>query len=137
MTTDSIIMPDEKADEKRVKKSVALINSKAPFSSSNGREALDVALIFGSYEYPISLFFQGDGVWQLISQQDATMISAKDYLKTFAALEFYDIEHIYVCEQSLTQRHIKVNDFHIDNVVVLTPQAMAEKLQQFSTILRF
>jgi tRNA 2-thiouridine synthesizing protein C len=117
-------------------KSLAIINAKAPYSDSAGKDALDIALIFGSFEQPVSLFFQGDGIYQLISEQDGSMISVKDYLKTFAAFEFYDIENIYVCQTSLQERNLSTN-FHIDKVQVLNPEAFAHKLTSHQTILRF
>jgi tRNA 2-thiouridine synthesizing protein C len=114
----------------------AILNSKAPFSNTAGKDALDIALIFGSFEQPTSLFFQGDGVWQLIQEQNGTIISVKDYLKTFAAFEFYDLENIYVCQESLIQRGL-TTDFHIDNVQVLAKGDFAKKLAIHHTILRF
>jgi len=119
-----------------IKNSIAIINSRAPFSKSNGKDALDIALIFGSYEQATSLFFQGDGVYQLICDQNAELINTKDYLKTFAALEFYDIENIYVCQKSLQQRKLD-GKFHINNVQILSSMSFAEKLAQHKTILRF
>ena len=116
--------------------SLAILNAKAPYSSSAGKDALDIALIFGSFEQPVSLFFQGDGVWQLISGQDGSVISVKDYLKTFAAFEFYDIEDVYVCQASLQERNL-ANDFHIENVQILNQQAFADKLTSHQKILRF
>lgn len=118
-------------------KSIAIINSKAPFSSSHGKDALDAALIYGSYEQNVSLFFQGDGIWQLIAVQTPELISNKDYLKTFSAFNFYDIEHIYVCQQSLKERGLFEPTFHINNVLQLTPSQFAEKLQLQDIILRF
>ncbi|MGL1957469.1 MAG: sulfurtransferase complex subunit TusC [Colwellia sp.] len=115
---------------------IAIINSKAPFASANGKDALDIALIFGSFEQKVSLFFQGDGVFQLISGQDGTKISVKDYLKTFSAFEFYDLERVYVCQQSLIERNLAA-DFHIEQVQVLSIQVFAEKLAAHKTILRF
>mgnify|MGYP000701743461 CR=1 FL=1 len=117
-------------------KTLALINSKAPYGSSAGKDALDIALIFGSFEQTVSLFFQGDGIWQLISEQDGSIISVKDYLKTFAAFEFYDIENIYVCAASLTERNVSI-DFHIDTVQVLNQAMFAHKLTSHDHILRF
>ena len=117
-------------------KSLAILNAKAPFASSAGKDALDVALIFGSFEQPVSLFFQGDGVWQLISEQNGSIISVKDYLKTFAAFEFYDIENIYVCQTSLTERHL-TNDFHIEDVCILNQQEFTQQLTAHHHILRF
>ncbi|MFQ3209639.1 MAG: tRNA 2-thiouridine synthesizing protein C, partial [Colwellia sp.] len=92
---------------------LAIINSKAPFSSNHGKDALDVALMFGSFEQKVSLFFQGDGVYQLMANQDGRLVSIKDYLKTFSAFEFYDIEDIYVCQQSLVSRQLN-EIFHIN-----------------------
>jgi len=117
-------------------KTLALINSKAPFANTHGKDSLDVALIFASFEQVVSLFFQGDGVYQLIDQQDGSLISVKDYLKTFSAFEFYDIEDIYVCQQSLVERKLS-NSFHIENVQVLTAKDFALQLSQHKHVLRF
>lgn len=117
-------------------KSLAIINSKAPYSNTAGKDALDIALIFGSFEQPVSLFFQGDGVWQLIPGQNGSMISVKDYLKTFAAFEFYDIKNVYVCQISIEERNLSAN-FHIEEVEMLNQQAFAHKLASHQTILRF
>jgi tRNA 2-thiouridine synthesizing protein C len=118
------------------KKSVAIVNASAPFSAANAKDSLDVALIFGSYEQAISLYFQGDGVYQLIAKQQPEFIQQKDFLKTLAALEFYDIENIYVCQHSLTQRGL-TNDFSIENVAVLDRAEFSTSLHQHQSILRF
>jgi tRNA 2-thiouridine synthesizing protein C len=117
-------------------KLTAILNAKPPYSNTAGKDALDIALIFGSFEQSPSLFFQGDGVWQLAQGQDGAIISVKDYLKTFAAFEFYDIENIYICQESLIQRNLST-DFTIDDVQVLAKNEFAEKLATHHTILRF
>ena len=117
-------------------KTIAIINSQAPFSSASGKEALDAALIFGSYEQATSLFFLGDGVFQVIGDQNASAIDIKDYLKTFSALAFYDIENIYVCQESLTERNLTAN-FHLDNVQVLSNAEFSTRLHQHNVIYRF
>ncbi|WP_019027936.1 sulfurtransferase complex subunit TusC [Colwellia piezophila] len=115
---------------------LAIINSKAPFSSTHGKDALDVALIFGAFEQKVSLFFQGDGVYQLCANQDGRLVSIKDYLKTFSAFEFYDIEDIYVCQQSLANRQL-AEDFHIDDVQVLSSIDFGTALNRHQHVLRF
>jgi len=121
---------------KPLNKLTAILNAKAPYSNAAGKDALDIALIFGSFEQSTSLFFQGDGVWQLIQGQDGAIISVKDYLKTFAAFEFYDLENIYICQESLSERGL-TTDFHIEQVAVLTSKEFADKLAAHHTILRF
>ena len=118
------------------KNSLAILNAKAPYSNTSGKDALDIALIFGSFEQSVSLFFQGEGVRQLMSGQDGAIISVKDYLKTFAAFEFYDINEVYVCQASVEERNLSA-DFHIENLQILSREAFAHKLTTHQTILRF
>jgi tRNA 2-thiouridine synthesizing protein C len=115
---------------------LAIINSKAPYSSSQGKDALDIALIFGSFEQKVSLFFQGDGVYQLIAGQDGSLVSIKDYLKTFSAFEFYDIEDIFVCQQSLANRQLEAQ-FHISGVNVLSSIEFGQAINSHKHVLRF
>lgn len=117
-------------------KTIAIINTQAPFSTAVGKEALDAALIFGSYEQATSLFFLGDGVFQVIGDQNASTIEIKDYLKTFSALEFYDIENIYVCKSSLQERNLSEN-FHMNNIQVLSNKDFSQRLHQHNVIYRF
>lgn len=118
------------------KKSVAIINASAPLSNSNAKDSLDVALIFGSYEQAVSLYFQGDGVYQLIAKQQPEKVQQKNFFKTFAALEFYDIENVYVCQNSLIERGLTSN-FSIENVQVLNLDDFSISLHQHQSILRF
>lgn len=116
--------------------SLAIINASSPYSSINAKESLDLALIFGSYEQKVSLFFQGEGVWQLVNDQNPELLSIKNYLKTLAALEFYDIDNVYVCENSMKERNINEN-FHIENVSILSAEDFAKKLKSHHIVLRF
>ncbi len=117
-------------------KTIAILNTSAPFSRANAKDALDIALIMGSYEQETHLFFIGDGVWQLVDQQVPEQINVKNFLRTFSAFEFYDLEHVYVCKNSLIERGL-TSDFHIDNVQVLTSEEFTQQLRQHHSILRF
>lgn len=117
-------------------KIISILNTSAPFGQPNAKDALDIALIMGTYEQKTHLFFQGDGVWQLIPKQTPESIQVKDFLKTFSAFEFYDLENIFVCKQSLVERNLP-ESFHIENVQVLENNAFANKLSQSDIILRF
>ena len=50
-------IPNNITDNMTSNRTVAILNTEAPFSSAAGKESLDAALIFGSYEQAISLFF--------------------------------------------------------------------------------
>lgn len=116
-------------------KKIAILNASSTINEAS-KEALDAALIYGSYEQDISLFFQGEAVRQLLNNQSTEKVNIKNYLKTMSALEFYDIENIYVCKNSLVERGL-AEDFHIDNAQVLDVKVFAETLHQHNVILRF
>lgn len=86
--------------------SLAIINRSSPYVSQAGKDSIDLALVAGTFEQDVALFFQGDGVFQLLKRQQAPLAGQKDYSKTFAALEFYDVEKLYVCLRSLNQRQL-------------------------------
>lgn len=115
---------------------IALLNTSSPFSQSSAKDSLDVAMILGSYEQQVSLFFMGDGVYQLGQNQSAQLISQKDFIKTFAALEFYDIENIYISKSCLEARGLS-EDFVVDNVSVLPKHDFAKTLAQCAITFHF
>jgi len=118
------------------KKSIAIINTSAPFAQPHAKDALDISLIMGSYEQDTHLFFIGDGVWQLVDKQQPEIISIKNFLKTFSAFEFYDLNNVYICESSLEDRGLDIS-FHIENVKVLSPSELSKRLHLLDTILTF
>ncbi|MEP0357211.1 sulfurtransferase complex subunit TusC [Paraglaciecola sp.] len=97
---------------------IAIINQSAPYGTSHGQESLDMAMAMSNFGQDVSLFFIEDGVLQLLSKQAPENIDAKTYHKTFPALEFYDIDNIYVCKQSLKSRGIKVSELCIDITLI-------------------
>jgi len=116
-------------------KNIAIINSSSTINNAS-KEALDAALIYGSYEQNIALFFQGEGVRQLIKNQNTEAVRVKNFLKTMAAFELYDIENIYLCKKSLIERGLE-EDFHVKNIQVLNVNEFLNKLHHHHVILRF
>jgi len=92
---------------------IAILNKSAPYGNVNGQESLDMALAMSNFGQEVSLFFIEDGVLQLVKQQTPGKIQHKAYHKTFAALTFYDIDNIYVCQQSLLERNLTVTGLSI------------------------
>ena len=115
---------------------IAIINKTAPYATSAGQESLDLALAAANFGQDVSLFFIEDGVYQLLNQQAPEHIDQRNYSKTFAALEFYDIENIYVCAKSLHERGLSEQDLCID-VQQLDFAAITENLNHHQHCLSF
>ncbi len=89
-----------------------------------------------SYDRPVALFFYGDGLYQLISNQAPDAIAAKDISKMFGLLDLYDIEYVFFCQQSLAQRNIDSARLII-NGETLDQADWFEKLNAFDQVVSF
>lgn len=119
-------------------KKISFIFNTAPYGDSSGREALDVVLSISSLKTRVSVFFIGDGVFQLIKQQNPTgLIRIKNYTLSFKLLPLYDID-TWTCAESLSQRGLGglANRFVI-HTNIISPSIIRQKLEYSETIFRF
>lgn len=117
-------------------KSLGFVFQSAPHGSSSGREGLDAVLATSAYSDDIQVFFIGDGVFQLLADQQPEQILCRDYIATFKMLALYDIEQVYVCRQSLAERGIDPAALLIENEV-LPADALSAQLHQCQRVLSF
>jgi tRNA 2-thiouridine synthesizing protein C len=93
---------------------ITIISQQGPYANSAGQDALDFALAMANFGQQVNLVFMHDGIFQLLANQNAESIFRKAFTKSFAALVYYDIEPIYVCQRSLEARNVSLNDLIID-----------------------
>jgi len=94
----------------QVTKKFVYINRKAPYGSIYALESLEVVLIGAAFEQEVILVFVDDGVYQLTKGQETGGIGMKNFSKTYSALGDYDVNKIYVDEQSLNDRGLTMDD---------------------------
>jgi len=114
----------------------AFVTRQAPHGTSLARETQDAILATSALTEELSVFFIGDGVYQLASQQNPQAIACRNFAPTFAMFELYDIENIYVCADSLLERGISDIDLVID-VERLTQPEINQRIRQHAIILNF
>lgn len=117
-------------------KSLGFVFHSAPHGTSSGREGLDAILATSAYSEDLHVFFIGDGVFQLLKNQQPEQVLCRDYIATFKMLELYDIENIYVCQHSLIERNIDSNEIVIA-AELLSQCDITVKLHQCQRILSF
>ena len=93
-----------------VTKKFVYINRKAPYGTVYALESLEVVLIGAAFEQEVQLVFVDDGVYQLTKGQTTDGIGMKNFSKTYAALGDYDVNQIYIDEQSLADRGLTLDD---------------------------
>lgn len=91
-------------------KKFVYINRKAPYGTVYALESLEVVLIGAAFEQDVQLVFIDDGVYQLTKGQSTDGIGMKNFSKTYAALGDYDVNKIFIDEQSLTDRGLTLDD---------------------------
>jgi len=119
-----------------IEKKIGIINRSLPHGSALGRESLDLTLAMSAFNESLSLFFINDGVYQLLDGHNPTDSLQKHFQPLFKMLELYDVENIYVCEQSLLQRAIEQSDLLID-VTLVDEQQLKTKLALQDQLLSF
>src|SRR5574341_1966515 len=93
-----------------VAKKFLYVNRKAPYGTIYALESLEVVLIGAAFEQDVSLAFVGDGVYQLAKGQDTKSLEVKNFSPAFRALEDYDVNKLYVDEESLRARGLSAED---------------------------
>jgi len=91
-------------------KNILVIQRTAPYGSSLAREGLDYVLTSAAYDQNIQMLFMGDGVFQLVKDQNSSDIQLKSQLGAMEVLPLYDIEDLYVIEEDLAERNISESD---------------------------
>lgn len=99
-------------------KSFLVICNESPFVDARLKESLDMALIFAAIDQEVSLLLQGNALFALLAGQFIDDLNIKNYLKAFGTLALYDIDHIYVCAQSLKDLGINESQFAFDVVAL-------------------
>ena len=99
-------------------------------------KALEVVLISAAFDQDVSLAFLDDGVYQLVKGQQTKAIDVKNFSPAYRALEGYDVEKLYVEEESLEARGLTENDLLVP-VEVLSAAQMAELMDEQDVVLSF
>lgn len=94
-------------------KPLLLISRSAPWSSLAARESLDIALAGGAFDLPVSMLWQGDGVYQLLDGQLPDSLQQKNLQAQLASLPMFGVEQLFVCRRSLEQRGLTVEQLAI------------------------
>lgn len=119
-----------------MKKRFLLICRHAPYGAPLAREALDVALTAATFDQEVALLFLGDGVLQLLRDQQPAAIAQKALDKQLAALPLYDVETIYVEAEALAARGLNTGDLALP-VATLAPAQIAQQIAAHDVVLGF
>jgi len=126
------------------------VNRKAPYGTIYALESLEVVLIGAAFEQDVALAFLDDGVYQLTKGQTTDEVGMKNFSPTYRALGDYDVNKIYVEQESLDARGLTLDDLQAltyededddwaekDSIKVVSSAEMAEIMEQSDVVLSF
>ncbi len=128
-------MSEEMMDGEVVKKFM-YVNRRAPYGTIYALESLEVVLIGAAFDQDVSLLFMDDGVFQLKKDQETDDIGVKNFSRTYRALEMYDVEKLFVSQESMDERGLTPDDLVVD-VEVMSNTALAELMDDQDVIFSF
>ena len=102
------------------RKQLLFITRSPPYGADRASALLDMALAASVYEQDIDLLFLGDGVYQLLRDQDGGQIGAKTLGNAMEALELYGIEKPLVEAAALEERSLRAEDLVISTEALNT-----------------
>ena len=111
------------------KKRHLLVMRRSPYGSSLARASVDLGLAMGAFDQDFDLLFIGDGVLQLLQQQESANIGLKNIGKALSSLPLYDIESVYVDAAALS-RHAISKDQLVIPAIPLDDAAIQQLLAQ-------
>jgi tRNA 2-thiouridine synthesizing protein C len=117
-------------------KKVLVLMRRAPYGTFYTFEGLQTMLVMAAYELDISLAFADDGVYAVTDGQDPSALEMKPLARTFRALPDFDVEQIYVHEDSLGERGLTVEDLVIQ-VEVVSSEQLARIIAKQDAVLPF
>ena len=127
----------DSSEKPPAEKKVAFVFSTAPHGTSAGSEGLDALLATSALSEQIGLFFVGDGILQLLANQQPEKILARNYIATYGVLPLYDIDQCFLCAASASERGLaKIDDWVLD-VEVLQPDNLRQRLATYDVIMTF
>lgn len=86
------------------------VNRRAPYGTVYALEALEVVLIGAAFDQDVSMAFIDDGVFELAKGQDTDGIGIKNFSPVYRALGDYDVNKLYVEQESLDERGLTLED---------------------------
>lgn len=91
-------------------KRILFLLRRTPYATSQALEALESVLVAGVFDQTVSVLFCGDGVWQLLADQDGSAVDRRTVSRVVQALPEYDVTGLFVCAAALRDRGLTAGD---------------------------
>lgn len=106
----------------------------SPYGSSLAKAAVDIALATAAFEQAVDLLFIGEGVLQLLPDQDSQSLGKKNIGRQLASLPLYDINHVFVDAEAASRYKLDIARAPLE-AQLLTPHEMHQLMVEYDHLL--
>lgn len=117
-------------------KSLLVIVRHTPYGSSLARSSIEVALTSATFNQTVGVLFMGRGVLQLLPEQNSQALGVRNIAKLIASFPLYDLNNIYVDQDTLEQHGLDKNDLIVETEL-LSETAMQSLMHRYDHIVGF
>ena len=100
------------------RKSQLVVIRRSPYGNSLAKASLDAALSAAAFDQPVNVLFLGEGVLQLLPEQESAPIAVRNIAKLIASLPLYDIATVHVDAEALSRYAISSEDLPAGSTVL-------------------
>lgn len=118
------------------RKRLLLLIRHSPYGSGLARASLDVGLAAAAFDQPVSLLFLGDGVLQLLPEQDSGARGVRNIARLLASLPLYGIEQVYVDADAARRYRLDLAAAPV-SALALDSEAISELMRSHDQLLGF
>ncbi|WP_114417785.1 sulfurtransferase complex subunit TusC [Marinospirillum perlucidum] len=91
-----------------------VVMTQPPLIGAQSKEALDTALVSATFDRKTALAFVGEGVLQLLPDQQPDRVDSKGIQAMLKALPLYDLDAVFVQQTSLESRKLKADELLLE-----------------------
>lgn len=99
-----------------MRKRLLFVFRTSPYAGGRAREGLDALLAAAVFEQEVAVLFMGDGVLQLLADQQPAR--GRNQYKMLQSLPLYDVEQVYFSSSTLAQRQISPASLTIPGTLI-------------------
>ena len=117
-------------------KKLVFIIDKPLHGNVRTQEFLDAILMAAAFDQHVVVVFLGDGVYAIKQHQKPNALGMKNSLPTFDTLPVYDINDVFVEQESLRERGLTAEELQI-SLTALSREQLGEKMVMADHIFSF
>lgn len=115
-------------------KKILVVLRRSPYGSSLAKASIDLALAMAVFDQCVDLLFVGDGVLQLVPDQDGSELGTRTIGRLLASLPLYDINHVYADGDALSRFNLDTDNAPVETRI-LSAQQIHQLMLQYDQLL--